>query len=622
MRDRYLELIDRIVTATLKGQIRSKEQVYQMLQADISIGSGEIFERCLQTRVDDIQAQLTRETDELKQAKATRKQRALKTIQREWQRWQQQNQANTTLLKVVQALNAAEPEEQLSPLLKAIDPNQPNVLTHDQLRQLAQMLLQAESSAADSSPSATGSSVPSLSNLAAGLQQGLNTWRQLEANVVSWIYDQSQSALGFGNLPEQRGPWVSWAKSVNSSGLKALFEDLARHQSITAEGCPSPLTIADWIEMALVLQRLQLGLVNWFDKQPYDSRAGKRLSIASFLTFSVVWSQLSQRFSQLSQKNLADGCFQMALQVLVQFAQQDYFPLYGGLFAALSGESLRTMLDYLDQPLRQAPNTESKARILTLLGYSQRALGNHSQALQLHQQALEIARDAHDRRCEIANLNHLSRTWVVQKDYAAAISNSQRALVQARQTGDRLGEANALANYGYSEVFQSQQQNQLDPDQYERILDYLQQGLDASEQVGDRPSQALCANSLGVAQVVLGQHQAAIASLEQGLQIAQAIGDRALLGLNYAYLAEAYRGLDNQAMAIFTGCLGAYLLHQINSQQWRQPAGILSILYGQLGPEAFQTLLAQYRSQFLPLIGVDGYDYLPKLLAEYRESLE
>ncbi|NER81483.1 MAG: hypothetical protein F6K42_18335 [Leptolyngbya sp. SIO1D8] len=64
-----------------------------------------------------------------------------------------------------------------------------------------------------------------------------------------------------------------------------------------------------------------------------------------------------------------------------------------------------------------------------------------------------------------------------------------------------------------------------------------------------------------------------------------------------------------------------YLLWQINSSQWHQPAGTLSILYGQIGPEAFQQKLANHRPAFLKQIGVDGYDYLPKLLAEYRESL-
>jgi tetratricopeptide (TPR) repeat protein len=279
-------------------------------------------------------------------------------------------------------------------------------------------------------------------------------------------------------------------------------------------------------------------------------------------------------------------------------------------------------LEYLDQPLRQVPNTQSKARILTLLGYSQRALGEYTQSRQFHQWALEIARAAGDRPCEIASLNHLSRTSLVQQDYAAAIDDSQRALILARQTGDRLGEANALTNLGCSEVFQAQQENTLDSDQYERILDYLQRGLRLSEQEGDRPSQALAANSLGIAQVVSGQYEGAIDSLTQGFRIAQAIGDLYLQGINCTYLAEAYRGLGTTDKAIYTGCLGMYLLHQIQSHQWRQPAGVLSILYGQLGPEAFAAVLAQYRAQFLPQIGVDGYDYLPTLLADYRRSLE
>jgi hypothetical protein len=47
LRDRYLQLIDKIVQTTLKGQIRSKEQVYKMLLKEVSLGTGEIFERAL-----------------------------------------------------------------------------------------------------------------------------------------------------------------------------------------------------------------------------------------------------------------------------------------------------------------------------------------------------------------------------------------------------------------------------------------------------------------------------------------------------------------------------------------------------------------------------------------------
>ncbi len=91
---------------------------------------------------------------------------------------------------------------------------------------------------------------------------------------------------------------------------------------------------------------------------------------------------------------------------------------------------------------------------------------------------------------------------------------------------------------------------------------------------------------------------------------------------NFAYLTAAYQGTGNLEQSVLTGCLGMYLLYQIDSPEWRQPAAVLSILYGQLGPENFQTILADHRRQFLEVIGVDGYDYLMPLLTRYRESLE
>lgn len=608
MSDRYLDLMNRIITATLKGEIRSKEQVYRLLQQEVESGTGELFERCLQTQIDAVQTQLSQSTDELKQAKAMRQQRALATIQAEWERWQKQNQASSAVVTLVQVITTATPGDRLAVLLQALDPNRPQALSNLQIQQLATHLHQAAEQAQDPT---------TLEELSIGLLAGLKTWQHLEGQLLAWIYEQAQQALGFGNEPGQQGPWSSWAKAVSSSPVQQVFHDLAQHHSVTSAGVPAALETAIWLELALVLQRLQLGLITWFDKQPYDAKAGKRLSIATFLTFTTVWSQLAQRLSMLSQTPLANASFQMALQVLYQFAQQDYFPLYGGLFASLSGESLQTMLDYLDQPLRQVPSTQSKARILTLLGYSQTALGRYDRSLQFHQLALEIAREAGDRTCEVANLNHLSRTAVLQQQYAAAIDYSQRALIQARQLGDRLGEANALANLGYSEVFQAQQQNQLDAEQYERLLESLQQGLQLSERLGDRPSHALCAHSLGVVQVVLEHYQSAVSTLQDALQIARLIGDLALQGMNLTYLAEAFRGLHNLEMAVFHGCLGMYLLHQINSAQWRQAAGILSIISGQIGTENFRQILRQYQPQLLQQIGVDGVDYLPILLNQY-----
>ena len=619
LRDRYLGLIDEIVQATLKGKIRSKDQVYQMLLQGVSTGTGEIFERCLEEQINVNQQQVDHPVSEIKQAKATRTLRALKTISSEWERVQEQNRVSEVITTATQSILTASQSDRFTALLRAIDPNRQQVLNLQQQAQLAKALQQM----------AVGSSDPEnareIQQLSQGITAGLASWQRLEDYLVSWIYDQNRT-IGFEGLPEQRGPWAVWAKQVNSPLPQSLFQTLARNQPLDewVDHQPS-LELGDWVELAVILQYLQRGLVHWFDKMVYDSKVGAKLSISTFIAFAVIWSQLASALNRVvvsTQRDaVVNGCFQVSLQILRAFAQREYFPLYGGVFASLSGNYLRDALNYLDEPLRRVEATQEKARILTLLGYSLRAQGQYNRANSFHQQALEIARDAGDRVCEIANLNHLSRLYVAQKNYAEAISYSQRALMFSRQTGDRLGEANALANLGYSEVFHAKQLEEVEPEVYESAIHYLEQGLQLSARVGDGQSQAMCFSSLGIAKVVIEQPQDAIAYLEQGWQAAQFSGDLYLQGVNLAYLAEASYSLQNWEKAIYSGSLGAYLLEQIGSNDWRKPAGLLSILQGQLGVEAFQALLGSQRSKIIPVIGVDGYDYIPELLKKYWESM-
>ncbi len=620
LRDRYLGLIDEIVQATLKGKIRSKEQVYQMLLQGVSTGTGEIFDRCLEEEINTTQQQVDNPVSEIKQAKATRSLRALKTITSEWERVQEQNRVSATINTAIQSITTANPAERLTALLRAIDPNRQEVLTLQQLAQLAKTLQQQALASSDPESSRQ------LQQLSQGITTGLASWQRLEDYLVSWIYDQSRGTLGFEGLPEQRGPWALWAKQVNSPLPQSLFQALAHNQPLNewADSQPS-LELGAWVELAIVLQCLQRGLVAWFDKMVYDSKVSAKLSISTFLVFAVIWSQiasaLNQTLSSTQRDTIVNGCFQVSLQILRAFAQREYFPLYGGVFASLSGNYLRDALNYLDEPLRRVEGTQEKARILTWLGYSVRTQGQYDRATSFHQRALEIAREAGDRSCEIANLNHLSRICVAQKNYPEAITYSQRALILSRQTGDRLGEANALANFGYSEVFQAKEQAQVEPEVYESAIHYLEQGLELSERLADGQSKALCFSSLGIAHVVIEQPQKAMTYLEQGWQAAQFSGDLYLQGVNLAYLAEACYSLQNLENAIYTGSLGAYLLEQINSNDWRKPAGLLTILQGQMGVEAFQTLLKQQRPKIIAVIGVDGYDYIPELLEKYRESM-
>jgi tetratricopeptide (TPR) repeat protein len=615
LRDRYQALIDQIVQSTLKGQIRSKEQVYQLLVDGVSPGTGEIFERELGDRIVATKRQSETQTDEFKQAKAERTLRALNTIRGEWDRWQERNQANDILRSALHQIQEANEDDQLAVFLRVVDPNRSHPLNLMQWQELAKSLQQqlAESD----SP---------VAQIAQGVLQGIESWHRLENHLVSWIYDQSRGQLGFEGVPGQRGPWALWAKQVARPVPQSLFRTLAMEQPLAEWAMQvDALDLSDYVELVVIFRGLQQGLVNWFDKLVYDSKVGAKLSISTFLAFAVIWSQLASGFSQaiglgIQRESIVSGCFQNTLQILRVFAQREYFPLYGGIFASFTGSSLRNALEYLDEPLRQAEGTQEKARILTLLGYSAKAQGQLERSIAFHQQALTIARSANDSICEIANLNHLSRTAVSQEQYAEAINYSQRALIQSRQTGNRLGEANALANLGYSEVFQAQQLEQTDPDIYETAINYLQQGLQLAEKLGDRQSQALCLSSLGIAHVTLDQSQTAIAYLEGGLQASQFSGDLYLQGLNLTYLAEAYYRLEQPDQAIATGCLGMYLLEQIASTGWRQAAGLLTVLQGQLGESVFQTRLQQQRPQIIAVIGVDGYDHLPTLLQQYKSE--
>jgi tetratricopeptide (TPR) repeat protein len=604
--DSYFELIDRIVDTTLQGKIRSTEQVYRILLERVELGTGEIFERCLSQRMEETQAQL-----EIK-LKATRILRALQTIEKQWSRWQEENQATAVISDTVSEILAAPPEELFQAFVNAIDLNQDEPLNREQLSKLAQNIKQA----AESSNNIQQNRY--LQQLATGIAAGLNSFAALEADLVSWIYDSGSRFGGFG--AEQPNPWRTWSQKTSSPLPKQLFQTLAQNQSVTEVGrVGHHWELQAWVELAILLQYLQRGLVSWFDRQPYNSKFGKQLSYSTFLSFAVIWCELWQQLVN-TQKQLAAGCFLMMLQILRTFARRDDFPLYSGVFASFSGEYLQNTLEYFDEPLKQVAGTEEKARILTLLGYSQRTLGQYAKSLVFHEEALNIARQAQDSPCEIANLNHISRTYVNQKQYNDAINYSQRALIMARQVGDKLGEANALVNLGYSKVFAARQLERMDTEAYNEAIRYLEQGVELAKKQGDFQSQSFGYSSLGIAYVILAQPSNAIASLAKGAELAQYSRDVYLQGLSFSYMAEAYYNIEDRSSAIVFGCLGMYLLKQINSVEWRQAAGLLSILQGQIGEQEFSNLLSQKRSQIIPLISVDGYDYLPEILAEYKNN--
>lgn len=602
--DRYFTLIDQIVDKTLQGKIASTERVYIMLQRAIEPGTGEIWERCLTERIAATRAQLD------KKLKAARILRALETIETQYNRLQKANQQQNAIASATQQLLNSTAERRITTFNQIIDLNQQQPLNRDKLQQLAKSLESAANSTSDTQLA------QDCQQIATGIMAGLSSFAQLEDDLISWMY-QSETNLGFER--EKPNPWQLWQKKLDSPLPKQLLQTLAAARAIAdIQGIINNIELKNWVELAILLQYIQQGLVSWYDKQPYNVRFGKQLSYSTLLTFAVIWLELSQTLTL--KRQLREGCFQITLQILRFLARRDDFPLYSGIFVSFSGNYLQNTLQYLNEPIQNIPGDREKARILTLLGYSQRTLGNYQQAIKFQEEALEIARAVSDRICEIANLNHLSRTYVQQKDYNAAINHSQRALILARQTGDRQGETNALVNLGYSKVFLARQLDRMDTEVYNEAIRYLEEGLQLAEKAEDIQSQSLGNNSLGIAYVILEQPVSAIAALEKGAKLAQIAQNVYLQGLSYIYLAEAYYSIEDRSQTVYYGCLGMYLLHQINSLEWRKSAGLITIIKGQLGDKAFSQLLWQHRAEIIAVIGVDGYDYLPQLLEAYQNS--
>ena len=596
--ERYLALIDGIVQQTLKGNVRSKEQVRSQLEDAVERGTGEIFERSLLRRMTETEGQLDGSL------KAPRILRALKTIEGEWQKGQANRQAASGIAIAADQLQQADASERPTVLLGLIDPNQPNSLNRKQLKQLAQALDDTEA----------------MGPWQQGILAGLESYERLEADLVSWLYQPAGGAVGFGS-GDRGGPWSVWQKA--SVGLpKLLFTTLAQGEAVEAV-TRTAVDVASWVNLAVVLHFVQRSLITWFDQQPYSAKAGKQLSYSTSLIFAAIWGRLAQGFRSSgagSYQALGDGSFQLMLQILRTFAQRDDFPLYGGVFASFSGDYLQDTLDYFSEPLNQVEGTQEKARILTLLGYSRQMLGRAAEASSFYRQALEIAQAAGDLPCETADLCHLARNAVLEKDYADGVATSQRALILARQRGDRLGEANALVNLGYAQVLQGRANDVIEATLYDGAIAYLNQGLALAVKQGDLQSQAMAYNSLGIAYVMGDCPQAGLDILTKGTEAINASANIYLQGLHFLYIAEAHHGLNQTEQAVFFSAIAMSLLASIGSEEWRQAAGLTSVLQGQLGETAFQQTLENYRRQLMPIISADGYEDILTLLQRYREQ--
>jgi tetratricopeptide (TPR) repeat protein len=601
LHDRYQAILDDLLGQILGGKkIIGKPYIQRILAERIAPGTSEVFEGCIQEQLTTAEHQVTVETSEVKQSKLGHRIRALQTIGEVLSEWQQTQRASSELRQLTQGLIQSPLDGRLRILLEAIDRNRPQPLNGDQLRRIAKELQEIART-----PTPNLEEPEQLGAIAQGLESGMATLVALEPYLRSWIYEPNQS-VGFEE-EEQTGPWSLWAQHCPSPLLKVLFEAMARRQSR-----PVITATADWVEAAIVLQGLQVGLVRWFENQTYSLAWGRQMSFTTLMTFAMLWCDLANESGGFA----GSAGFQVALQVLRTATQRPDFPLYGGIFATFSGQTFQETLSYFDRPLKEVEGTQEKGRILTILGYSQGVLGRTAEAIKLHEEALQISEGTADQPCTIANLNHLSRIYLRDQDFDRSLSYSQKALVMSRQVGDRRGEANALANYGFAEVLAAQARAEVDEDIYERSIGYLERGLELSKSLEDSQSAALCYQSLASSSLALGRWESAIGYGLKGMEAAKAIGDFYLLGISSYYAAAAYYGLSDPA-ALFYALLATYQLHQLGAKEWQQAAELVHFL--QQGRD-LMGVIGGCRSQLLPWMGVDGYDSLSTIMAEWEGS--
>ena len=139
-----------------------------------------------------------------------------------------------------------------------------------------------------------------------------------------------------------------------------------------------------------------------------------------------------------------------------------------------------------------------------------------------------------------------------------AIDYHQQALTISQEIGNREREGNALKYLGdFYLCFR----------QYQQAIDYYQQALTIVREIGDREGESHALNYLGTAYNCLGQNQQAIDYHQQALTILQEIGNRRGEGHVLVYLGVVYLQLGQYQQAIDYYQQGLTILREIGDRE-------------------------------------------------------
>ncbi|MGK7883632.1 MAG: tetratricopeptide repeat protein [Crocosphaera sp.] len=175
-------------------------------------------------------------------------------------------------------------------------------------------------------------------------------------------------------------------------------------------------------------------------------------------------------------------------------------------------------------------------RFLTLQGFYGVLVQSYSELVE----AFQEENDPHNWKYG-ASLTDLGVAYDSLGEYQTAIDYHQQSLTISREIGYRQGEGSSLGNLGvaYDSL-----------GEYQTAIDYHQQYLTISREIGDRQGEAKSLGGLGNAYNSLGEYQTAIDYYQQSLTIAEDIGAIYSVASFYYNLGNTYEKLNRKKEAI------------------------------------------------------------------------
>ena len=194
---------------------------------------------------------------------------------------------------------------------------------------------------------------------------------------------------------------------------------------------------------------------------------------------------------------------------------------------------------FKDKPLLRDIRIHSA--VIGNLGQAYRDLGQTKKAIEYYERALVIAKEIGNRRNESITLGNLGNAHSDLGQIEKAIEYNKKALAISGEIGDRRNESITLGNLGiaYSAL-----------GQVEEAIEYNKKALAIAREIGDRRNEITNLGNLGNAYNALGQVKKAIEYSEQALAIAREIRDRRNESTTLGNLGNAYKALGQVEKAI------------------------------------------------------------------------